>query len=144
MDTAMWVSSVHTHGGVGSSRCRTSSGGAEKKHWPNASPTDSPSRASRAFSSAMADMQIESINAVTLAVHDMSRSVRFYTALGFSVRYGGEQAPFTSLHAGSRHLNLIAPPADRRWARWGRGISAGSHVAACHRPSLAQGLRPAT
>jgi catechol 2,3-dioxygenase-like lactoylglutathione lyase family enzyme len=40
-------------------------------------------------------MRIESINAVTLAVHDMSRSVRFYTALGFSVRYGGERAAFT-------------------------------------------------
>jgi len=73
---------------------------------------------SRAFSSAvaMAEMHIESINAVTLAVHDMSRSVRFYTALGFSVRYGGECAAFTSLHAGSCYLNLIAQPADRRWS----------------------------
>ena len=56
----------------------------------------------------MAEMHIESINAVALAVHDMSRSVRFYTALGFSVRYGGERAAFTSLHAGSCYLNLIA------------------------------------
>jgi len=30
----------------------------------------------------MAAIHIDSINAVTLAVHDMSRSVRFYTALG--------------------------------------------------------------
>ena len=49
----------------------------------------------------MTVMQVESINAVTLAVHDMRRSVRFYAALEFSVRYGGEQAAFTSLHAGS-------------------------------------------
>ena len=67
-------------------------------------------------------MHIESINAVTLAVHDMSRSVRFYTALGFSVHYGGERAAFTSLHAGSCYLNLIAQPADRRWSWWGRVI----------------------
>jgi hypothetical protein len=44
-------------------------------------------------------MHIESINAATLAVHNTSRSVRFYRALGFAVRYGGEHAPFTSLHA---------------------------------------------
>ena len=45
----------------------------------------------------MTVLQVESINAVTLAVHDMCRSVRFYSALEFSVRYGGEQAAFTSL-----------------------------------------------
>ena len=61
----------------------------------------------------MAEMHIESINAVTLAVHDMSRSARFYTTLGFSVRYGGEHAAFTSLHAGSCYLNLIARPAGQ-------------------------------
>ena len=78
-------------------------------------------------------MHIESINAVTLAVHDMSRSVRFYTALGFSVRYGGERAAFTSLHAGSCYLNLIAQPADRRWSWWGRVILHVSDVDTFHR-----------
>ena len=58
---------------------------------------------------AMAEMHIESINAVTLAVH-VGRSVCFYTTLGFSARYGGEHATFTSLHAGSCYLNLIAGP----------------------------------
>jgi catechol 2,3-dioxygenase-like lactoylglutathione lyase family enzyme len=78
----------------------------------------------------MAEMRIESINAVTLAVHDMSRSVRFYTALGFSVRYGGE------LHAGSGYLNLIAQPVDRHWSWWGR-------VILCPAPLLAGGLERA-
>ncbi len=92
----------------------------------------------------MAGMGIESINAVTLAVHDMSRSVRFYTALGFSVRYGGEDVSFTSLHAGSCYLNLIAQPADRRWSWWGRVIFYVSDVDAFHRRALEQGLAPTT
>ena len=90
----------------------------------------------------MAEMHIESINAVTLAVHDMSRSVHFYTTLGFSVRYGGEQAAFTSLHAGSCYLNLIAQPADRRWSWWGRVIFHVNDVDAFHQRALEHGLAP--
>jgi catechol 2,3-dioxygenase-like lactoylglutathione lyase family enzyme len=84
-------------------------------------------------------MHIKSINAVTLAVHDMSRSVRFYTALGFSMRYGGEHAAFTSLHAGSCYLNLIAQPADRSWSWWGRVIFHVSDVDAFHRRAIRAG-----
>ena len=92
----------------------------------------------------MAEMQIESINAVTLAVHDMSRSVRFYITLGFSIRYGGEHTAFTSLHAGSCYLNLIAQPADRRLLWWGRVIFHVSDVDAFHRRALDSGLAPTT
>jgi len=90
----------------------------------------------------MAEPNIQSINAVTLAVHDMGRSVRFYAALGFAVRYGGQHAAFTSLHAGSSYLNLIAQPADRRWSWWGRVILHVSDVDAFHRRALEQGLAP--
>jgi catechol 2,3-dioxygenase-like lactoylglutathione lyase family enzyme len=89
-------------------------------------------------------MQVESIDAVTLAVHDMSRSVRFYTALGLRVRYGGEQAAFTSLHAGSGYLNLIAQPPDRHWSWWGRVILRVSDVDAFYRRAIEQGLVPTT
>ena len=89
-------------------------------------------------------MQVESINAVTLAVHDMRRSVRFYAALEFSVRYGGERAAFTSLHAGSGYLNLIAQPPDRRWSWWGRVIFHVSDVDAFYRRAVEQGLAPTT
>jgi catechol 2,3-dioxygenase-like lactoylglutathione lyase family enzyme len=92
----------------------------------------------------MAEMKIESINAVTLAVHDMSRSVRFYITLGFSIRYGGEHTAFTSLHAGSCYLNLIAQPADRRLLWWGRVIFHVSDVDAFHRRALDNGLAPTT
>ena len=38
------------------------------------------------------------INAITLATHDMARAVRFYQALGFTMRYGGavRRSPVTS------------------------------------------------
>ena len=92
----------------------------------------------------MAAIHIDSINAVTLAVHDMSRSVRFYTALGLFVHYGGEHAAFTSLHAGSCYLNLIAQPADRGWSGWGRVIFHVSDVDAFHRRAVERGLAPTT
>lgn len=87
-------------------------------------------------------MTILSINAVTLATHDMPRSVRFYRALGFDVRYGGEHAPFTSFQAGSSYLNLIAVPAERRWSWWGRVIFHVADVDALYRHALEQGLAP--
>jgi catechol 2,3-dioxygenase-like lactoylglutathione lyase family enzyme len=85
---------------------------------------------------------IEGIDAVSLATHDMARAVRFYCALGFTIRYGGEQSPFTSLHAGSGSLNLIAQPADRRWSWWGRVIFHVSDVDAFHARAVAAGLKP--
>ena len=87
-------------------------------------------------------MTIQSINAVTLATHDMARAVRFYCALGFDLRYGGEHASFTSFLAGSSYLNLIAMPAERRWSWWGRAIFLVTDVDAFYRHALAQGLAP--
>src|SRR5437870_1165517 len=62
---------------------------------------------------------IESIGAIALATHDMAHAVRFYQALGFTLRYGGD-ASFTSFHTGSGYLNLIAVPAEMKWSWWGR------------------------
>jgi catechol 2,3-dioxygenase-like lactoylglutathione lyase family enzyme len=85
---------------------------------------------------------IESISAVTLATHDMSRAVRFYRALGFDAVYGGEASSFTSLRAGSGYLNLIAQPAQRRWCWWGRVIFHVADVDALHERALAAGCHP--
>jgi len=49
----------------------------------------------------------------------MSRAVRFYRALGFALRYGGEHASFTSFQAGASYLNLVEAPPERRWSWWG-------------------------
>src|SRR5215472_462781 len=63
---------------------------------------------------------VEGISAVSLVTNDMARAVHFYRALGFTIRFGGDQSPFTSLHAGSGYLNLIARPVDRKPSWWGR------------------------
>jgi catechol 2,3-dioxygenase-like lactoylglutathione lyase family enzyme len=85
---------------------------------------------------------VEAISAVTLVTRDMARAVRFYRALGFALRSGGEQAPFTSLHAGPGHLNLIARPDGRGRSWWGRVIFHVSDVYAFHARAVAAGLEP--
>ena len=59
---------------------------------------------------------IESISAIALATHNMSRAVGFYRMLGFEIVYGGDDAAFTSFRAGTSFLNLIAQPAERNWS----------------------------
>ena len=44
---------------------------------------------------------IESVSAVTLATHNMSRAVAFYRMLGFEIVHGGDEAAFTSFRAGT-------------------------------------------
>src|SRR4051812_29167138 len=87
---------------------------------------------------------VEGISAVSLVTHDMARSVRFYRALGFTIRHGGEQASFTSLHAGSGYLNLIARPPGGPSSWLGRVIFHVSDVDAFYSRAIAAGLRPAT
>jgi catechol 2,3-dioxygenase-like lactoylglutathione lyase family enzyme len=87
-------------------------------------------------------MSIQSLSAITLATHDMARAVRFYRALGFAQRYGGEQAAFTSFHAGQSYLNLIAEAPERRWSWWGRAIFYVDNVDALYERALAAGLDP--
>jgi catechol 2,3-dioxygenase-like lactoylglutathione lyase family enzyme len=52
----------------------------------------------------------------------MSRSVKFYRSLGFSVRAGGENADFTTFGVGETSLNLIAGELTGRVSWWGRVI----------------------
>jgi catechol 2,3-dioxygenase-like lactoylglutathione lyase family enzyme len=87
---------------------------------------------------------VEGISAVSLVTHDMARSVRFYRALDFTIRYGGEHASFTSLHAGSGYLNLIAWPAGGPRPWWGRVIFYVSDVDAFYSRAVARGLQPDT
>jgi catechol 2,3-dioxygenase-like lactoylglutathione lyase family enzyme len=85
-------------------------------------------------------MMIECISAITLATHDMARAVGFYRELGFTIHFGGEQASFTSLRAGSSYLNLILQPAERQWSWWGRVIFHVGDVDALYAFALAAGL----
>lgn len=85
---------------------------------------------------------IETISAVTLATHDMARSVEFYESLGFELRYGGPGTEFSSFAVGDGFLNLIAQPTDRRWSWWGRLIFHVSNVDGIYRQAVELGLSP--
>jgi len=84
---------------------------------------------------------IRSINAITLGTADMARAVRFYRALGFSLRYGGEEADFTSFRIVDQHLNLTVEGRPRTDGLV-RIIFYVDDVDAMHRHVLAQGLVP--
>ena len=85
---------------------------------------------------------ITSISAVTLATHDMERSVGFYAALGFPLRYGGPSASFSSFSAGNGCLNVTTEGSERAWSWWGRIIFHVADVDALHAQALAAGLQP--
>ena len=96
---------------------------------------------------------LQSISAVTLVTTDMARSVAFYRALGFTLRYGGEQEPFTSLIVGPNYLNLMAGKAGERVGTgadgegrngWGRVIIYVSDVDAMYEHARLQGFEPDT
>lgn len=86
--------------------------------------------------------EIESIDAVTLATHDMARSVDFYSSLGFEQCYGGPNADFTTFLVGDGFLNLIMQPTDREWKWWGRLIIHVSDVDAMYQLALSLDLEP--
>jgi catechol 2,3-dioxygenase-like lactoylglutathione lyase family enzyme len=85
---------------------------------------------------------IESISAVTLATHDMARSVAFYTSLGFEPVRGGPESRFSSFAVGDGYLNLIAQPTGRQWSWWGRLVLYVSDVDAIYRRAIEHGLAP--
>ena len=85
---------------------------------------------------------IESISAITLATHDMARSVRFYRALGFTLHYGGEDASFTSWTVGGSFLNVCSCPPESPIAWWGRVIIHVSDVDAFYQRAVQRGLKP--
>jgi len=86
--------------------------------------------------------EIQSISAVTLATSDMARAVRFYSALGFRIRYGGETATFTSFNVGPGYLNLSRASDLGPSAGGVRVIFYVDDVDALHAHALAQGYKP--
>lgn len=61
------------------------------------------------------------INALTLGVADMARSLRFYRdALELDIEYGGAHSEFTTLRFGQNFINLFSHPAEVSF--WGRAV----------------------
>ncbi len=86
-------------------------------------------------------MAVAQISAVTFAVADMARSVRFYRRCGFELLHGGEGADFTSFRAGGGFVNLMLRSGYTAQC-WGRAIFHVQDVDAHHRELVAAGLRP--
>lgn len=84
------------------------------------------------------------INAITLAVSDMARSVRFYGDLGFPLLYGGPDTEFTSLAHGSNAVNLQLAGADSAVSPWGRVILYVPDPDAVYERAQVRGLAPST
>jgi catechol 2,3-dioxygenase-like lactoylglutathione lyase family enzyme len=84
---------------------------------------------------------VPEINAITLLVTDMARSVGFYEDIGLTVAYGGADAEFTSLSIGTNYVNLSGgegPPAGF----WGRVVFHVDDPDAVHARATAAGHRP--
>jgi catechol 2,3-dioxygenase-like lactoylglutathione lyase family enzyme len=86
----------------------------------------------------------ESLNAVTLATHDMAASVGFYETIGMTLAFGGPDAPFSTLRIGpTDFLNLQLDP---EWSPprrvWGRFIVWVDDVDAVHRRLVDHGVEP--
>lgn len=84
---------------------------------------------------------IESLSAITLVTTDMARSVAFYRSLGFTIAYGGPDAPFTSYVVGSSFLN-VQLGARTQAEIWGRAIFWVADVDELHRRAVDAGHRP--
>ena len=72
----------------------------------------------------------------------MKRAVGFYRSLGFELRYGGEEASFTSLVAGPGSINLQLRP-GYAVKPWGRVILYVDDVDAVYERAIGLGLSPA-
>ena len=87
---------------------------------------------------------IKGISAVTFATHDMKKAVQFYQCLGFKLKYGGENAGFSSFFAGNGFVNLTEQDQEKKWSWWGRTIFHVDDVDAVYNMALESGLAPDT
>ena len=71
-------------------------------------------------------IEIEAISAVTFVTRKMRESVKFYSALGFSLARGDEVSTFSTFRVGAQYLNLSVEPGEptksEGQASWGRII----------------------
>ena len=88
-------------------------------------------------------MTVEKISAVTFRVLNMKASVRFYKdVLGMEVLHGGEDAPFSSLHAKDAEYPILNLEQGRSVPGWGRMIFYVADVDAFWEYLRGKGLNP--
>jgi catechol 2,3-dioxygenase-like lactoylglutathione lyase family enzyme len=87
--------------------------------------------------------RVEGISAVTLVTADMATAVSFYLSLGLELVYRGPTARFTSLRAGTGHINLeLRANQSGPNSRWGRVVLWVDDVDAMYRRVVDAGLTP--
>ena len=84
---------------------------------------------------------IRSINAVTLAVSDIARSISFYQSIGFRLEHGG--AAFATFRLGEQALNLTTESGSGH-GFWGRVIFYVDDVDVMHQTVSDAGHEPET
>ena len=88
-------------------------------------------------------MDIQSINAITLATSNMKRTVKFYTTIGFELLEGGMHEGFTTFKVGeSQFMNITNEGPNGRVSWWGRLILHVSDVDNLYQHIVKQGLIP--
>jgi catechol 2,3-dioxygenase-like lactoylglutathione lyase family enzyme len=87
-------------------------------------------------------MQVESLSAITLATHDMAKSLGFYATLGFRTVWSAPDGSFATIRAGDAWINLFMTGSDTDWRGWGRFILHVDDVDAFHERLLEVGYEP--
>ena len=85
---------------------------------------------------------------VDLGFGSEMKSETFYhqkkVAIAKNPLWFAEDAPFTSLRAGTGYLNLISQPKDKKWTWWGRVIFYVNDVDVIFEKVIAQGIKTDT
>jgi catechol 2,3-dioxygenase-like lactoylglutathione lyase family enzyme len=87
-------------------------------------------------------MQVETLSAITLATHDITRSLAFYEVLGFRRVQAAPDNSFVTLNAGTAWLNLFRSGPGASWRGWGRYILHVDDVDACYAKLIEAGYHP--
>ena len=86
---------------------------------------------------------IKGISAVTFATHDMKKAVQFYQCLGFKLKYGGENAGFSSFLPAT-DSSILQSRTKKKVVLVGRTIFHVDDVDAVYNMALESGLAPDT
>ncbi len=89
----------------------------------------------------MAD-RVSEVNAVTLFVSDMERSINFYRTMGLDLTFGGSDCPFSTMSLGANAVNLELQPDAMPIKKWGRPVFFVPDPDALHAMARNAGLEP--
>jgi catechol 2,3-dioxygenase-like lactoylglutathione lyase family enzyme len=87
-------------------------------------------------------MQVETLSAITLATHDMERSLAFYGVLGFKTVWAAPDGSFATINADRAWVNIFRAEPDTEWGAWGRYVLHVDDVDAFHARLIEAGYTP--